>query len=284
MAAPNKETFIPIKTTLPIYPLPSAATRGQILTPRLLLRGLSQDDLEAYHTLRTDPEIMKWTVQGRPDRDLAETQEKLDLFLPPNDVLKSNWAICLRESGEFIGIGGVHIFASTFGWPELGYMIRREYWGRGLATEFLRGFVGYWTGTCSVPSLGEGGGGNVIESASLSHDGRRLEREEVVIFVDARTVEGAAIGSSREIVKVKKPDGEGDQGEDKEMEMEIPIVEEQLIAITSEHNGKSQTVLRKNGFKEFVTWVGTDGDGTSVGLPTFRYFPGRAGKQKLDDI
>ncbi|KAM7197810.1 acyl-CoA N-acyltransferase [Naviculisporaceae sp. PSN 640] len=229
MAAPNRETFIPVKTTLPVSPLPSGEARGTIITQRLLIRPVQQSDLEAYHKLRTDPEIMKWTVQGRVDKDLEETRAKLDLFLPPNDVKMSNWAICLREGeGEMIGIGGCHIFpSSTFGWPELGYMIRREFWGGGLATEFLGAFVGYWAG---------------------------LEREERIIFVDERTLGG---------------------GGEKEVEMEIPVVEEQILAITSEHNAKSQGVLRKNGFEEFTTWTGKEGDGSPVELPTWRYFPAR---------
>ncbi|KAM7224575.1 acyl-CoA N-acyltransferase [Rhypophila decipiens] len=247
MAAPNKETFIPIKTTLPKSPLPDSASRGTILTPRLLLRSITQADLQAYHTIRTDAEIMKWTVQGRVDHDLAETQEKLNLFLPPNDVLKCNWAICLRDGNkneegqpELIGIGGVHIFSSTFGWPELGYMIRRDYWGLGLATEFLDAFVKYWAG----------------EEGAEGSSSKKLEREETIIWVDERTLEGAA-----------------------GVEMEIAVVEEQLLAVTSEHNGKSQGVLWKNGFEEFLTWNGTEPDGSSIGLPTFRYFPVRQRKE-----
>ncbi|KAM7200418.1 acyl-CoA N-acyltransferase [Rhypophila sp. PSN 637] len=273
MAAPNKETFIPIKTTLPKSPLPDSASRGTILTPRLLLRSITQADLQAYHTIRTDAEIMKWTVQGRVDHDLAETQEKLNLFLPPNDVLKCNWAICLRDGNknedgepELIGIGGVHIFSSTFGWPELGYMIRRDYWGLGLATEFLGAFVKYWVG-------GEGAEGS----------SKRLEREETIIWVDERTLEGAVVGRLIEYVKVKKMECVEGATEEKEIEaeveMEIPVVEEQLLAVTSEHNGKSHGVLRKNGFEEFLTWTGTEPDGSSIGLPTFRYFPLRQRKE-----
>lgn len=270
MAAPNPETFIPVKTTLPVSPLPSAETRGTILTPRLLIRPLCLSDLEAYHKLRSEPETMKWTLQGRPDKDLEETRERLNIFLAPNDVKMSNWAICLRSTdggenekqSEMIGIGGCHLFpSSTFGWPELGYMIRQEFWGGGLATEFLGGFLGHWGG---------------------------LEREERVIFVDERTVEGdVVVGKSREVVRVKvmvKKEGEDGQGEEveeeKDVEMEIPVVEEQILAVTEEDNGKSQRVLRKNGFEKFVTWTDTDGEGLPVELPTWRYFPVKKRKEE----
>lgn len=53
-------------------------------------------------------------------------------------------------------------------WPELGYILRKEYWGRGLATEFLRGFLEAYrklprsqvelrvAATSIVPSLADG--------------------------------------------------------------------------------------------------------------------------------
>jgi RimJ/RimL family protein N-acetyltransferase len=88
---------------------------------------------------------MHWTIAGRPDADLAETRAKLDTFLPPRDGEAYNCAICDRATGEVIGMGGCHNWTSSFGWPEVGYLIRSEFWGRGWGTEFLRGFCeGIW--------------------------------------------------------------------------------------------------------------------------------------------
>ncbi|RWA03243.1 hypothetical protein EKO27_g11862, partial [Xylaria grammica] len=51
----------------------------------------------------------------------------------------------------------------ALGWPEVGYMIRREHWGRGYTTEFLRAFVKDWWA---------------------------LPRADAEVLVDARSVEG----------------------------------------------------------------------------------------------
>ncbi|KAH8886118.1 acyl-CoA N-acyltransferase [Thozetella sp. PMI_491] len=157
---PNPDEFITVKTTLPARPLPSSADRQPIVTERLILRPLSRDDIAAYHSIRSQPEVMHFTMQGRVDKDIAESQSRLDLFLPPNDVENYNFAICLKETGEMIGIGGNHNWVSSFGWPEVGYMIRKEQWGKGLAPEFLRAFLVAW---------------------------RELPRVEVEVKVDPRT-------------------------------------------------------------------------------------------------
>jgi len=137
-------SLVRVKTTLPTKPLPANSTRQVLKTKRLIIRPLTPDDLEAMHSLRTQTKVMACTALGRVDRDLAETQTKLEPFLPPRDADTYNPAICLATTGELIGLGGVYGTQSPLGWPEVGYMIRSEYWGRGYATEFLRAFLQMW--------------------------------------------------------------------------------------------------------------------------------------------
>ena len=165
---PSREKFVAVKTTLPVYPFPPAADRAVITTERLILRPLVASDIEAYHDLRRQPEVMHFTSQGRIDVDIAETQAKLDVYLPPKDCLSYNWSIRLKETDELIGVGGSHIFYAAWGWPELGYMLRVEHWGKGFATEFVKAFLEEW---------------------------KKLPRVETEIRVDERTASPNADGS-----------------------------------------------------------------------------------------
>ncbi|KAI0126939.1 GNAT domain-containing protein [Xylariales sp. AK1849] len=130
-----------VRTTLPVLPIASGVP---IRTPRLIMRPLTQDDLPAYHSMRTQIECMHFTQVGRIDRDLAETQEKLNLYLPPNNAQKYNFAVCLAATGEFVAAAGVHAMNPALGWPEVGYMFKQEHWGKGYATEFLKAFLEAW--------------------------------------------------------------------------------------------------------------------------------------------
>lgn len=114
-------------------------------TNRLIIRALQETDLEALYTLRREKDVMQWTSAGRIDRDIEETRSKLNPFLPPNDAATFNCAICLKDTGEFIGIGGCHLFPAEHGWPELGYMLRQDFWGSGLASEFLSAWLKMWS-------------------------------------------------------------------------------------------------------------------------------------------
>ncbi|KAJ4311414.1 hypothetical protein N0V84_010467 [Fusarium piperis] len=136
--------FVTVKTTLPKLPFPSNDEREPFRTERLLMRPFSEDDFEALRALRTQPEVMVWFTQGRPDKDVEETKKALALYLPPNDLERYNWAICLAETGEFIGIGGNSKWNGELGWPEVGYSLLKEHWGKGYITEFLGAFLRQW--------------------------------------------------------------------------------------------------------------------------------------------
>jgi RimJ/RimL family protein N-acetyltransferase len=141
-----KSDWVSVKTTLPARPLPPNSSRAAVTTERLIIRPLVPGDVEALHVLRTQPEVMANTPQGRIDRDLEQTRQKLVPFLPPHDDKTLQCAICLRATEEMIGVGGCHSLDSVFGWPAMGYMLRREVWGRGLATEFVRAWLDVWDG------------------------------------------------------------------------------------------------------------------------------------------
>jgi RimJ/RimL family protein N-acetyltransferase len=133
-----------VKTTLPTLPYPPTAERKAVRTQRLLIRPADMADAEALHELRSQPEVMQWTLQGVPDVDLDATRKFLAKTLPPNDTDKFNFAICVAETGQLVGVGGSHMRDGELGWPVIGYMFRSEAWGKGYATEFVRAFQDMW--------------------------------------------------------------------------------------------------------------------------------------------
>ncbi len=122
-------------------------------TERLALRRLRPDDAERLFELDSDPEVLRYIDGGRPP-DLARIRdEKLPALLalydrPPG---LGFWAAVERGSGRFLG--WFH-FRPDAGEPdanagapdrresyELGYRLRRDAWGRGLATEGSRALL-----------------------------------------------------------------------------------------------------------------------------------------------
>ncbi|KAI1371180.1 acyl-CoA N-acyltransferase [Hypoxylon crocopeplum] len=140
-----ESSWTSVRTTFPCVPLPPNLYREPIRTERLVIRPMRDDDLQAYHALRSQPEAMTGTSLGRPDRDIDESRSAMRAFLPPSDKRRFLFGAFLASTGELIGEGGVHtLSSSSCGWPEIGYKFRKEFWGQGYATEFLRGFLQAW--------------------------------------------------------------------------------------------------------------------------------------------
>src|SRR5437868_11868257 len=118
---------------------------GKIMleTERLLLREHTEDDAEAFHELNKDPEVTRYTGDGGP-----RTVEEMRAILRTHPIADyarhgyGRWACVLKESGELIGFAGLK-YLPELGEVDVGYRLRRNCWGRGLATEAARATLAY---------------------------------------------------------------------------------------------------------------------------------------------
>jgi ribosomal-protein-alanine N-acetyltransferase len=108
----------------------------ELETPRLHLRPFCLGDLDRLTEIHGDPLVMRY-IGGRT-RDRAETLSRLEVNL---DVWRRNgfgmYAVFEKASGTMIGRCGLAFLDQT---PEIevGYMLARDSWGKGYATEAAR--------------------------------------------------------------------------------------------------------------------------------------------------
>jgi RimJ/RimL family protein N-acetyltransferase len=117
-------------------------------TSRLILRELGESDLDDYAHICADPEVMRY-VGGKP-LTRSEAWRSLAFFLGHWRLRGYGmWAVVNRETGRFIGRIGFH---RPEGWPgfEIGWLIGRDSWGQGLATEGARAVL-----NLAVPRYGQ---------------------------------------------------------------------------------------------------------------------------------
>lgn len=140
----RKDTY---KTTRPI--LPPAAERTTLKAHvndelSIELRPSALSDAEHIHSLRSQIEVMKNTSQGSVDVDLKASETWLKKYLPPNDKTTYNFSIWVNEKGvpwEHVGVIGVGKMASV---SIVGYMIRREWWGRKVVSHAIQAWLDAW--------------------------------------------------------------------------------------------------------------------------------------------
>ncbi len=99
-----------------------------------MLRQFRDADFEAYLRILSDPEVLRFIGGGvAPTREEAWRHMAMQAGIW---ILRGygHWAIEVKTTGELVGRAGVWY---PEGWPEIeaGWVIGREHWGSGYATE-----------------------------------------------------------------------------------------------------------------------------------------------------
>lgn len=113
-----------------------------LLTERLILRRFRPDDFDTYAALLADPRLMEYVGDGKP-QSCGQAWANLALLMGHWQMRGYGlWAVLLRDSGRLIGRCGLW---HPEGWPgvEIGWMLARECWGRGYATEAARAVLAH---------------------------------------------------------------------------------------------------------------------------------------------
>jgi RimJ/RimL family protein N-acetyltransferase len=103
-------------------------------TERLTLRAFREDDVGALFELSQDPDVVRY-VGDRRVPTLQETWRAVAGWIGHWTMRDyGQWAIEERASGRFIGRAGI-INPVDWPGPEVGYLLGRDWWGHGYATE-----------------------------------------------------------------------------------------------------------------------------------------------------
>lgn len=108
-------------------------------TDRLVLRRLVMDDLDALFALYSDPEVRRYFPEGTLSYE--ETRAELEWFLNghPRHPELGLWATIYKPTDRFIGrCGLLPWMIDGRAEVEIAYMLARDCWGQGLATEAAR--------------------------------------------------------------------------------------------------------------------------------------------------
>ncbi len=124
-----------------------------IETERLILRPLNAGDAKAvYEGWASDQEaarFMRWNLHQNVEesKEWLVSEEAVEMG---EDVY--NWGYILKENQRLIGSGGL-FYSQQHQMYEIGYVLARDYWGIGLATEAAQRIVEYAKDELKAKSL-----------------------------------------------------------------------------------------------------------------------------------
>ncbi len=156
----------------------------ELETERLLLRKMRFDDAEAMFAYASDPEVTRYvlwdthrSIEDREGflRSAMEGYERGDF---------GGWGVVLKDDGAFVGTCGIDVgYAPEHARAELGYVLSREHWGKGLMPEAVRAVIRFGFGRMGLNRVEarciteNTASARVMEKAGMNYEGILRERE-----------------------------------------------------------------------------------------------------------
>jgi len=110
-----------------------------IETDRLILRKFKEDDFEAVHSYASNAENTAYTLFGPNSEEDTRNFIELVIMVTSEDPIPDYaFAVVLKETGTLIGSCDLHIKGDD---SEVGWILHKDYWGKGYATEVGRAML-----------------------------------------------------------------------------------------------------------------------------------------------
>ncbi len=154
----------------------------EIETDRLLLRQFALNDLDELAQIFADPEVVKHLGSGQPaSREETETALR-SIIAHWGHHGFGRWAAVYRPTRELIGYGGLRSF---HGEPELVYLLKKSYWGLGLATEMAQACLKFGFGGLGFERIiAMAKTANAASHRVMEKAGMRFEKAAIIYGMD----------------------------------------------------------------------------------------------------
>ncbi len=152
-------------------------------TDRLILRKMTPGDADAMFAYASDPEVTRYVVWDT-HRSIEDSRAFLDLTVRGYESgADPTWGIVYKGDHRFIGTCGFASLEPEHACAEIGYVISKEYRGRGLAPEAVRAMISFGfremglnriEARCIAENTASA---RVMRKAGMTHEGTLRQRE-----------------------------------------------------------------------------------------------------------
>lgn len=128
-----------------------------IETDRLIIRDIEFHDAQGMFQLDSDPDVHEF-LGKKPISTIEEAKQVIDFIRAQYiDNGIGRWAIIDKKTNDFIGWTGLKFeqgLRKEFNYYDLGYRLRKAYWGKGIATESAIESLKYGFETLDLKEIG----------------------------------------------------------------------------------------------------------------------------------
>lgn len=117
-----------------------------IETERMRLRAMEATDLQGIYELDSDPEVHRF-LGKKPIKNLKDAEGIINYIRKQYKIDGiGRWAVVDRKTNEFVGWAGLKYereVRKEMDYYDLGYRLKKKFWGKGIATEIAMASLKY---------------------------------------------------------------------------------------------------------------------------------------------
>lgn len=125
-------------------------------TERLWVRPWHEDDVEGWHGIIGNEEVMRYVDSGKTSPNLQETARQLAGVVKDCAAMPTGlgwWAAIEKATGKIIGSVSLSPEREAPDEISVGYHLHRNAWGKGYATELARAAICYGTNVLGLTKI-----------------------------------------------------------------------------------------------------------------------------------
>ena len=154
-------------------------------TERLILRKMVLNDAEAVFAYASNSDVSRYTL-WETHRSIEDSRAFLEFATQKyENGGEPDWGIVYRGNGCLVGACGLVNWEAEHARAEVGFVLSREYWGRGLMSEAVRailrfGFERMNLNRIEARCIAENAASaRVMEKAGMVYEGTLRQREYI---------------------------------------------------------------------------------------------------------
>ncbi|MET3026309.1 GNAT family N-acetyltransferase [Flavobacterium sp. UW10123] len=154
-------------------------------SPKIIIREFLPQEKQTFLDLFIDEQVTQYLPETSPERYVEMFNELLENYEKKN---LSRWAIFSATDNDFIGMCVARIFADNTNQIEIGYVLGRNYWGKGIATEVCKALTQYSfanTNTnevVAITDLDNTGSQNVLQKVGFERLSNLIRNQEELAY------------------------------------------------------------------------------------------------------
>jgi [ribosomal protein S5]-alanine N-acetyltransferase len=154
-------------------------------TERLILRKMVLNDAEAVFAYASNSEVSRYTL-WETHRSIEDSRAFLEFATQKyENGGEPDWGIVYRGNGCLVGACGLVNWEAEHARAEVGFVLSREYWGRGLMSEAVRAILRFGFERMNLNRIEarciaqNAASARVMEKAGMVYEGTLRQREYI---------------------------------------------------------------------------------------------------------